>query len=196
MNKIVVLGNDTEKINYQSFMDLMPNIAHLLCGMHMNDNIKEKAVKLGFEKLEITTLMHDISGKQIKDVIEEDLVDSLTNEKFRAYMEFLEQKWKNIGEKGERIYYYFKNNKLNRIKDCMPAKLRSVVGLGFPPKPYLQNANECMDSVLTPSGSTRRKDLSEVAERIRTIAKEQENQVILSLLDQGKSTHFDPYKLR
>ena len=42
-----------------------------------------------------------------------------------------------------------------------------------------------MDSVLRPSGSTRCKSFSEVVEKIRTIIKEQENQVILSPLNQG-----------
>ena len=76
-------------------------------------NFKEKAVKLGFENSEITTLMHDISGKQIEDTVEKSLVDLLTNEEFVVCMEVLEQKWKNIREKGKQIYYYFKNNKLN-----------------------------------------------------------------------------------
>ena len=30
----------------------------------------------------------------------------------------------------------------------MSAELRSLSGLGFPPRPYNQNANECMNSVI------------------------------------------------
>ena len=42
-----------------------------------------------------------------------------------------------------------------------------MVRLGFPPKPYLQNANECMNSVLKPVGSTKCKSISEVAEKTK-----------------------------
>ena len=50
-----------------------------------------------------------------------------------------------------------------------------MVGLGFPPKPYLQNANECMNSVLKSARSQKCKSISEVAEKLRTVVKKQEN---------------------
>lgn len=57
MNKIIAVSSDSEKNVYQTFKDLMPNITHILCDMHMKDNITEKAVKLGFTKSEVGTLM-------------------------------------------------------------------------------------------------------------------------------------------
>ena len=68
----------------------------------------------------------------------------------------------------------------------MSAEVRAMIGLGL--RPYLQNANECMNSVLKPIGSTKRKSVSEVAEKLRTAMKKQENQVILFLLNQGEWT--------
>ena len=55
-------------------------------------------------------------------------------------MNALEQKWKNIGQKGEQFYQYFKDNTLYQIKNCMSAEVRAMVGLGFPPKSYLQTS--------------------------------------------------------
>ena len=72
----------------------------------------------------------------------------------------LEQKWKNIGEKGETFYQYFKDNKLYQIKGCMSAEVRAIAGLGFPGKPYLQNADVCMNNVLNPTGSKKYKRIS------------------------------------
>ena len=83
----------------------------------------------------------------------------------------LEQKWKNIGEKGEQFYQYFKDNKLYQIKSSMSAEEREIVGIGFPPKPYFQNASECMNSVLKPAGSKKCKRISEIAEKLRTAVK-------------------------
>ena len=45
LSKIIAVGSDSEKNVYQPFKDLMPNIIHLLCDMHMKDNIKEKVLK-------------------------------------------------------------------------------------------------------------------------------------------------------
>ena len=115
----------------------MPNI-------HLKDNIKEKALKLEFTKSEAGTLIKDIFSKQIKDKVEKGLADLLITEQFTATMSVSEQKWKNIGEKGETFYQYFKDNKLYQIKGCMSAEVRAIIALGFPREPYLQNANVCM----------------------------------------------------
>ena len=76
----------------------------------------------------------------------------------------------------------------------MSTEVRAMVGLGLPPKPYLQNANECMNSALKPTGSIKCKSISEVAEKLRSAVKKQENQVILSLLNQGEWTLLEAYK--
>ena len=39
-----------------------------------------------------------------------------------------------MGEKGKKLYKYLEEYKLNQIRDCMSASVRSMVGLGFPPK--------------------------------------------------------------
>ena len=148
----------------------------------MKDNIKEKALKLEFTKSEVGTLIKDVFGKEIK--VEKGLADSLVTERFTAIMTVLEQKWKNIREKGETFYQYFKDNKLYQIKRCMSAEVTAIVRLGFPRKPYLQNANVCMNNVLNLARSKKCKRISEVAEKLRTAVKKQENQVILSLLNQ------------
>ena len=140
MNKIIAVGSDSEKNVYQPFKDLMPNIIHSLCDMHMKDNIKEKVLKLRITKSEVGTLIKDIFGKQIEDIVEKGLADSLTTEELKATMNALEQKWKNIGQKGEQFYQYFKDNTLYQIKNCMSAEVRAMVGLRFPPKSYLQTS--------------------------------------------------------
>ena len=70
----------------------------------------------------------------------------------------------------------------------MSVEVRAIVGLGFPRKSYLQNVNACMNNVLNFAGSKNCKRISEVAEKLRTAVKKQENQVILSLLNQGEWT--------
>ena len=61
----------------------------------------------------------------------------------------------------------------------MSAEVRAIVGLGFPRKSYLQNANVCMNNILNPADSKKSKRIGEVSEK-------QEKQVFLSLLNQGE----------
>ena len=133
----------------------------------MKDNIKEKAMRLEFTKFEIGTLIKDIFGKQIKDKVEKGLADSLITEQFTATTTVLEQKWKNIWEKGETFYQYFKDNKLYQIKGCIYAEVRGIDALGFPRKPYLQNENVRINNALNYAGSKKCKLISEVAEKTR-----------------------------
>ena len=162
--------------------------------IYTEDNIKEKALKLEFTKSEVGRLIKDIFGKQIKNKVEKGLADSLITEQFTATMTVLEQKWKNIEEKGETFYQYVKDNKLYQIKGCMSAEVRAIVGFGVPRKPYLQNADVCMNNVLNPAGSKKCKRISEVVEKLWIAVKKQENQVILSLLNQGEWALLDTYK--
>ena len=169
LNKIIAVGSDSEKIVGESFKDLMPNMIHLLCDLHMKGNIKEKALKLKrHTKSRVGTLIKYIFGKPIEGKVEKGLADSLTTEEFTATMTVLKQKWRNIGEKGKQFYHYFKDNKLYQIKSCMSAEERVIVGLQFPPKPNLQNANECMNSVLKRAGPRKCKRISEADEKLTT----------------------------
>ena len=63
-----------------------------------------------------------------------------------------------------------------------------MVGLGYPPKPYTQNANECINSVIKPRGSQKCKSIIDVVNRIRDIIMKQKAQVDLSLVGQEEWT--------
>ena len=60
-----------------------------------------------------------------------------------------------------------------------------MAGLGYPPKPYTQNANECINSVIKPRESQKCKSIIDVVNRIRNTAMKQKAQVNLSLVVQG-----------
>lgn len=81
-------------------------------------------------------------------------------------------------------YWCFKicNLQIGYIKNCMSAELRTLVGLGFPPKLYTQNANECNNSVLKKGKETNNMTLKEVVQSIRSVARSQEEQASLSLI--------------
>ena len=70
----------------------------------------------------------------------------------------------------------------------MTAELRAMDGLGFPPKPYTQNANECINSVVKRGKETRSLTLKSIVHLLRSVVKDQEQQVKLSFIGSGKRT--------
>ena len=63
-------------------------------------------------------------------------------------MEKLKEAWVSRHKNGEHFLQYFKQYKSRDIINCMNAELRSMCGLGYPPKPYTQNPSECTNAVI------------------------------------------------
>ncbi len=88
--------------------------------------------------------------------------------------------------------HYFLNEKADVIRKTATADIRSVCGLGYPPKAYTQNANECMNRLIkaqeTSSFSKKEAALLPYIERIRREIVRQQDQ-FLSILGRG------PYQL-
>mgnify|MGYP002803950696 CR=1 FL=1 len=88
---------------------------------------------------------------------------------------------------------YFLKEKADVNRNTARADIRSVYDLGYPPKAYTQNANECMNCLIkaqeTSSFSKKEAALLPYIERIRReIVRQQEDQ-FLSVLGRG------PYQL-
>ena len=90
--------------------------------------------------------------------------------------------------KGNQFYNYFISHKVEGICNCMSSVVRSMAGLGYPSKPYTQNANECINSVIKPRRAETCKSFIGVVNRIPDIVMKQEAQVNLSLAGQGEWT--------
>ena len=72
------------------------------------------------------------------------------------------------------------------MKGCMRSDIRASCGLGYPPKPYTQNANECINCWLKPGNVSKCKTFTDVVKRVNDFAQAQEKQVALSLSGQGE----------
>ena len=147
LTNIKVCGSDSEKNVYQQFRDLFPSSIHLLCDLHMKD-VKEKLSNSNFRQEEINTVMGDIFGRKVGEIVEKGLVDAQSIDEFDEIYENLKAKWQIFGTKSDSIITFLENGKMKMKLDCMRGEVRSIAGLGFPPKPYLLNANECINSVI------------------------------------------------
>ena len=134
-------------------------------------------------KQEITK---DIFGSTIGDSVVKGLVESNSHDEFGNNAEELMQKWCALGNSEAQFSEYFRLHKLQHICNCMTAELRAMVGLGFPPKPYTQNANECINSIVKRGRETRSLSLKSIVQWLRSMVKDQEEQVKLSFIGSGE----------
>ena len=96
------------------------------------------------------------------------------------------QKWKGLHANGATFGSFFRVQKLQLVKNCMSAKVRTSAGLGFPPDVYTQNANECMNSVIKRDTKGKKLSPKEAASAIEACVNEQESQVKLALIGVGE----------
>ena len=96
---------------------------------------------------------------------------------FDLKLNHLREKWMGFGGKRNQFYSYLFSHKVEGICNCISSELRSMAGLDYPPKPYSQNANKCINSVIKPRESQKCKSIIDVVNRIRDIFMKQEAQV-------------------
>lgn len=82
LKNLLVFGTDGEVNLYQAFQVTMEHSVHLLCDLHMFDNIKSKLNKLGIPKKDASLYLRDIFGKNEGDEKVKGLVDCTTAEEF------------------------------------------------------------------------------------------------------------------
>ena len=129
VKKIIVFGSDADKNVYQPFEEMFPSAHHLLCDLHMNENIRTKLTKTNLNTLQVDVVMKNIFGRKIGEVVEPGLVDSLNAEDYDKMVDELFVKWsKNYVDSMKDSILYFKSKKSQLIKNCMTAEIRSLVG--------------------------------------------------------------------
>ena len=179
VKNIIVFGSHADKNVYQPFEEMFPSAHHLHCDLHMKDNIRTKLTKKNLNTLQVDAAMKDIFGRKIGEVFEPGLVDSLNAEDYEKMAEELFVKWsKNYVDSMKDFILYFKSKKSQLIKNCMTAEIRSLVGFGYPPKAYTQNASEYVNGVLK-RGQQKCKSITDVIKILQDYVKEQDTQVQL-----------------
>ena len=148
IKNLKVFGTDGDVNLSKAFEIAFSNAKHLLCDIHMVDNIECKLRQLGITGKTARNYVVDIFGETVEHTKMAGLVDCSSGDAFDAKLARLASEWKSRHPNGGKFHEYFAEYKADLIKNCMSAELRSLCGLGYPPKPYTQNANECANSVV------------------------------------------------
>ena len=147
---------------------------HLLCDIHFRDNIEKKMTELGIAGSEKKEMLLDIFGVNKDGVQTKGLVDCWGCKEFDEMFITLKGKWRTIHDRGEDFAQYLENNKLQLVKNCINAQIRTSSALGYPSKVYTQTANECVNSVIKRQCSGRKLLLRETAQLIESCVCHQE----------------------
>ena len=166
---LLVYGSDGEQNLSDAFDSCFPKSKHLLCDIHMKDNIKRKLCNLGINGKEAQEFLKDIFGKQVQTQKIPGLVDCFNSQEFDNRLEYFRPIWTARHSNGEEFYHYFLTCKADLIKNCMTADLRAMCGLGYPPSMYNQNANECANSVVKRDLKLEKLSVQDCVEHIQNI---------------------------
>ena len=162
----MLFGTDSEKNLHDSISSVFTSAMHLLCDLHMKDNIKFKLVEwqIANENRQV------IFGKIVRNVKEEGLCDCINIDDFEACHNGLKTKWINMDPAEEQF---------------VSSELRSMVGLGFLPKPYTQNGNECINSIIKQGKKERYKEEEFKIIKVLLWTKEMRPSINVTLEDSG-----------
>ena len=162
----MLFGTDSEKNLHNSISSVFTSGMHLLCDLHMKDNIKFKLVEwqIANENRQV------IFGKIVRNVKEEGLCDCINIDDFEVCHNGLKTKWINMDPAEEQF---------------VSSELRSMVGLGFLPKPYTQNGNECINSIIKQGKKERYKEEEFKMIKVLLSAKEMRPLINVTLEDSG-----------
>ncbi|XP_057292435.1 uncharacterized protein LOC130621141 [Hydractinia symbiolongicarpus] len=98
--------------------------------------------------------------------------------------EKISEKWK-VKPNGPKFIEYFENFKKNSMKEKMLSSVRIKCGLGNPPEPYTQNANESINSMIKRSKESGKLTLKQTVKLMQDEVKKQEEKVKLALIGKG-----------
>lgn len=186
LQRLIVYGSDGEKNITDSFDTCFSFSKHLLCDIHMKDNIVKKMTALNIVGETGTQFLNEIFGKQIGQLKQRGLVDSNSTEEFDQSLDILKDKWSERHSNGAEFLTYFKTYKVDLIKNSMTADIRSMAGLGYPPKMYNQNANECMNSVVKRDLKWIRLNPKEAVEHLHHIVRRQHEEAKMAMIGRGE----------
>ena len=81
LKKVFVIGSDDEPALYKPFLECFPNADHLLCTIHMKDDVKNACKNLDLQG-ESKNFIRDIFGVRDGDAKIKGLIDAETHAEF------------------------------------------------------------------------------------------------------------------
>ena len=187
---VLAYGTDGEENLYSAWSQVFKDAKHLRCDIHLRDNVKRKLHELGITGSVAVEIVSDIFGKVLGEVTEGGLVDCTSGKDFDIALNNVTSKWPSLHQNGDKFTTYFLKDKAEVIRESATADIRSMCGLGFPPKVYTQNASESMNRLVKAEEDAKlakkADGLLPSIERIRAEVKRQNDEQFLAVIGRGE----------
>ena len=191
LRNLRVLGTDGELALSKSFLEKCPILIHLLCFIHVKNNILNHLKSVGVDESNRRCIIADIFGQQQGTRFEEGIVDSHDNEEFRVRLSSLKSVWlQRLGQVGLKFYHWFVQNKADLMEKKMLKPVRVRAGLGQPPKPYYTNRVECANSLLSSETGHKESSVNKFVASMRALTERQARNIRWAIINKG------PYQLQ
>ena len=189
LKDLKAFGTDGDPALYKPFQEMFPDADHLLCDIHMRDNVVKQLRKLGERPTNVVEVVADIFGEKEGNQKTAGLVD-FTEEGFEAERDKLYAKWEAGLDEGAKFVQYFRENKEQLIRNCMLLTNRVACHINL--DIYTQNANECMNSVIRKETGMKKLKLSPFVAAMKKLVDDQEHRIEGTLINKTEGMELLP----
>ena len=163
LNSLQAFGTDGEKALGDAFKLQFSSATHLQCFIHVKDCIIRKLRDIGIVGGASKPFLQDIFGSQEGTHLYSGLVDCNVAMEFDENLKKLKDKWNEaeckIRSSTSPVFFdWFTRYQSNIMKETMLRPLRQKAGLGNPPMPYTNNANESANAKIKEKWITRNRN--------------------------------------
>lgn len=185
---IKAFGTDEEINVYRALQTCFKDADHLLCSIHVKDNVFKKLSELNVEQPD--RFIEEIFGHQVGDVKIKGLVDSENDIEFEEKFLYLTEQWSKR-RNGKDFTKYIISYKKDEIKTKMCLSTRRRCGLGF--DSYDQNCNESTNSMLKNSKIKGLLTINQTIQLVKDEVELQEERMKDALVGKGDWTLAPEY---
>ena len=189
LKELQAIGTDCEKALINAVVSVFQMALHLLCDLHMKDNIDEKMREYQLDPSLCVEIRQKIFGKKIGHSKVPGMVDcrdeTEIDQKINEALSFLYERQVANGF----ITYFLAKCEL--IRRTMAADVRARAGLGNPPELYRQQANESINRVVK-RDLLGKLSLSQCAEHLQNLVQAQQEEVLSAMMNASSEYVLKP----
>jgi hypothetical protein len=184
VKELKAFGTDGDPNMYNAFSCVFHNSLHLLCELHIKDNITKKMSDCNIDKSNQQKIMNKLFGFQINGDQIDGLVQTKSDDEFDQVFEEFVELLKSIPNTSEFLNYFMKF-KIDLFERNLRADNRQKAGLGDPPKPYYQNSNESINRLIKYK-IDKEHQIYEFVKHYEALLKQEQEKIEISLTGAGK----------
>ena len=192
ISNLRTFGTDGEINLYQVMNACFKQPNHLLCWIHVKDNISQK-----LSKLKITNpfvIIHAIFGEKSETTKIKGLLNAENEDEFEEKWKMLADIWKEKGKPGEEFLEYMVKYQKDTMRTSMIASVREKCGLGKPRAEYAKNSSESINSMLKKSKGVGKLTVKNTVQLIASEVEIQEPKIKMALIGRGHWSLAPQYK--